>query len=111
MSNCLGARPIRVTVDYEKAQMNAFESMGAEIHGCYFHFTQSLFRKIQELGMAARYVQDNAYLQLCKAFSALAFVPIEDVREAYEKLADRFNTLYDDENSEVVVIKEIDFCK
>ncbi|CAF3119123.1 unnamed protein product [Rotaria sp. Silwood2] len=45
--------PERITCDYELAAINAFRSVFPQVHisGCFFHFSQSLWRKIQELGL------------------------------------------------------------
>ena len=46
--------PDRVVTDFEVAAMNAIraELPAVRVNGCYFHFTQSLWRKIQELGLS-----------------------------------------------------------
>ncbi|CAF4475684.1 unnamed protein product [Rotaria sp. Silwood2] len=50
--------PKRLTCDYELSAINSFKKVFPTIHvsGCFFHFSQSLWRKIQELGLT-RYVK------------------------------------------------------
>ena len=36
------------------------EFPGARIHGCYFHFTQCLWRKVQRLGLVEEYKENTA---------------------------------------------------
>ena len=50
--------PARLTCDFELAAINAFRNMFPSLHisRCFFHFSQSLWRKIQELGLT-RYVK------------------------------------------------------
>ncbi|CAF1997537.1 unnamed protein product [Rotaria magnacalcarata] len=45
--------PTRITCDYELAIINAFRTIvnGVQICGCFFHYAQSFWRKIQELGL------------------------------------------------------------
>ncbi|CAF4355042.1 unnamed protein product [Rotaria magnacalcarata] len=45
--------PTRITCDYELATINAFRTIvnGVQICGCFFHYAQSFWRKIQELGL------------------------------------------------------------
>ena len=45
-------QPQRVLSDFERSAMNAYEEEfpGIIIKGCHFHMTQSLWRKVQELG-------------------------------------------------------------
>ena len=46
--------PKRLTCDFEQASINAFSKTFPQLHvaGCFFHFSQSLWRKIQELGLS-----------------------------------------------------------
>jgi len=45
--------PTRLTCDYELATINVFSKTfpSLRIAGCFFHYSQSLWRKIQELGL------------------------------------------------------------
>ena len=52
------------------------------INGCLFHFSQCLWRKIQNLGLQCWYTNnDNAII--IKQIQALAFVPPEDVADLF----------------------------
>ena len=46
--------PISIMTDFEKAAMNAFEKKfpASEIAVCYFHLGQSLWRRIQNMGLS-----------------------------------------------------------
>jgi hypothetical protein len=46
-----GLAPRSILVDFEMAAINAARALypGSDIRGCYFHFQQSLWRKIQAL--------------------------------------------------------------
>ncbi|CAF1549953.1 unnamed protein product [Adineta ricciae] len=50
--------PLRLTCDFEISTMNAFTKVFPMIHiaNCFFHYSQSLWRKVQELGLT-RYVK------------------------------------------------------
>ena len=52
--------PRRLTCDFELATINAFRRVFPSIHiaGCFFHYSQSLWRKVQELGLT-RYVKHS----------------------------------------------------
>nr|XP_027230834.1 uncharacterized protein LOC113822482 [Penaeus vannamei] len=67
--------------DFEKAAMKAFQRNfpSAEVAGCYFHLGQSVWRHIQNLGLAARYREDAAFATRVRRFLALAFDPLADV--------------------------------
>lgn len=84
------AAPKTILVDFERAAMNSFRAMfpSAAVSGCYFHLSQSLIRKVMEVGLKTRYENDNSVREYIRCLSALAFVPPEDVVEAFELLVD-----------------------
>ena len=54
--------------------------------GCYFHFSQAIWRKVQKLNLAKLYKRnDTARLQIRRLF-ALAFVPVGMVRACFDEL-------------------------
>ena len=59
--------PNQVMTDFEAAIANAIgsELVGTVHTGCYFHFTQALFRRILSDGLKRRFCIDN-----CKKFKA-----------------------------------------
>lgn len=80
--------PTDITLDFEKAAMNAFkeEFPNAEIHGCHFHFGQSVWRHVQKYGLQTVYANDDDFAQNIKMLTALAFVPIDRVVDAFDQL-------------------------
>ncbi|XP_067667517.1 uncharacterized protein [Haliotis asinina] len=50
-----------IQTDFEIAAINAIETVfpNCNIRGCYFHFTQALWRKVQTLGFNEAYQQDS----------------------------------------------------
>eukprot|EP00058_Branchiostoma_floridae_P022020 XP_002607510.1 hypothetical protein BRAFLDRAFT_69941 [Branchiostoma floridae] len=57
-------RPRRVVMDFEVGLMTATETEfpRATISGCHFHFCQSLWRRIHNLGLAGAYKEDRLML-------------------------------------------------
>ena len=55
----------------------------AEYQGCYFHFCQSLMRRVQRLGLQVQYQDDSELRSFIKKVAALAFVPPRFVRVAW----------------------------
>jgi len=49
--------PEGILLGFESAAINAFRSAlpNATVAGCYFHFTQSVMRKVNEIGMNEGY--------------------------------------------------------
>jgi hypothetical protein len=73
--------PTSCMLDLEKAAENAFVASfpGIAITVCLFHLGQCLWRKIQELQLAASYRDDEQIRRQSKWLLALAFVPPSDV--------------------------------
>lgn len=62
--------PISLTMDFEMAAINSMMRAfpNVNIYGCYFHFTQASFRKLQGLGLQAWYQQSPDHAHLIKKF-------------------------------------------
>ena len=83
------ANPAKILLDFESAGINAFRSvyLNATIMGCYFHLTQSILRKVNEIGMKSDYESDDNLRIDVRYLPALAMVPLTDVAEAFWILA------------------------
>lgn len=93
--------PTDVVVDFEMAAINAIHanfSQEIEVHGCFFHFCQNIYRHVQSVGLQSVYGLDPDFAQNIKLLTALAFVPTDSVVDAYDQLV-----TYDfyDENSDL----------
>ena len=79
-------------VDFEIAVLNAIDTSfpGTNKKGCLFHFSQAIFRKIQSLGLQNRYKDDENFAHKVRMLAALAFVPLPDVIDVFESVADEF---------------------
>lgn len=82
--------PATVMMDYEKAAMNSVEATfpRAAVTGCFYHLSQSVYRKIQSEGLQNTYATDEAFALYAQMVPALAFVPVNDVITAFEALQD-----------------------
>lgn len=80
--------PTDISVDFEKAAMNAIKDQfeNVEIHGCNFHFGQSVWRHVQAVGLQSVYTTDAEFAQNIKLLTALAYVPIDRVVDAFDEL-------------------------
>lgn len=75
--------PKYVHMDFEISAMEALtEVFGSDIkiRGCFYHLCQSTYRKIQELGLATRYQNEEDFRHICGMIDALAFLPRKDVK-------------------------------
>jgi hypothetical protein len=83
-------QPQLVLSDFERSAMNAYEEEfpGIVIKGCHFHMTQSLWRKIQELGLAVDYKENSQLRAWFDLFKGLAFVPLNLIELAFNIILD-----------------------
>lgn len=52
------------------------------VKGCYFHFGQVLWTKVQNLGLAREFKENEEVRDAIKKFIALSFVPLNNMNEA-----------------------------
>lgn len=82
--------PTDVITDFEQAAMLSIKDNfpDADIHGCFFHFTQSVRRHIQQVGLLQIYIEDEDIALQLRLLIALAFVPSRMVVQAYDELVE-----------------------
>lgn len=80
--------PTDVTIDFEMAAINAIRAVFplTDVHGCHFHWSQNLWRHIQNIGLQTRYNENEDFALNIRLLLALAFVPEDSVMDAYEEL-------------------------
>ncbi|CAF1128917.1 unnamed protein product [Brachionus calyciflorus] len=80
--------PLSITSDYEKAFLNAANSVFREtkLYGCYFHLKQSFWKKIIDLGLKSSSTEDENIRRLLKLPQAIAFIPSNDVVEVFSQI-------------------------
>ena len=83
-----------ITFDFEIAAINAAKRVFADVqmHGCFFHLSQSLYRKIQSLGLQQLYANNSEFANRCKMVAAMAFVPVDQVSTVFEELKSTFSS-------------------
>ncbi|KAM7315741.1 uncharacterized protein ISCGN_005524 [Ixodes scapularis] len=81
-----------VYTDFEIAAINAIKAMApsARIQGCFFHLSQSVYRKVCSSGLQSRYNADEEFAVKMRMLPALAFLPISDIPEAFQDLVEVF---------------------
>lgn len=84
------AAPGSVLVDFERAAINTFSTAypTAQVSGCYFHLCQSVVRKVNEVGLKSDYENNDEVRVFVRCLPALAFIPPQDVIEAFERLVE-----------------------
>lgn len=76
-------KPNFVNCDFELAAINALRSVfGCKIFGCFFHLSQSFWRRVQSCNLKLWFSSD--FRQTFRKVQALAFIPCEDVFDGFE---------------------------
>ncbi len=83
--------------DFEKAAISAFEEEFpmVVVTGCFYHLSQSVYRRIQSEGLVTDYITDEALGKYLRMLPALALLPTDTVVPAFEEAFDEDYPLYD----------------
>jgi hypothetical protein len=67
--------------------------------GCYFHYTQSIYKKIKSLGLSNEYKNNEEIRSCSRKLMAIPLLPIEKMELAFESLVndhpDSLDPLFD----------------
>ncbi|XP_067950355.1 uncharacterized protein [Watersipora subatra] len=77
-------------IDYENAIKNALHTVFPDttIQGCFYHLSQAIYRYVQNEGLQVQY-QNDVDINMCiRSMAALAFVPVNDIKESIETFPD-----------------------
>ncbi|KAK2143243.1 hypothetical protein LSH36_860g00018 [Paralvinella palmiformis] len=83
--------PATVVSDFEKATLQATtsildEHISAQV--CFYHLTQSTWRKVQELGVSNAYHEHGEVRTFVGVIDSLAFLPVDRVSDGMQHLRD-----------------------
>ena len=94
--------PRTIMTDFERAAINAFRAVfpDSDQQGCFFLFSQCLFRSIQSDSLQQLYESDAGFALKMRMIAAIAFVPVADVVTSFEHLID--NTDFPEEAQSVL---------
>ena len=68
----------RVMVDFELAIHLALVTL-FKTRGCYFHFTQAVWKRVQGCGMVKQYIDDSKFQAFVRCVAALPFLPLTEL--------------------------------
>ena len=79
--------PTSILADFEMSSINAVGSVypNATVSGCFFHFTQCIYRKVQDSGLQNEY-RNTDFNLFVRMLAALAFVPVNGVVDTFDTL-------------------------
>ena len=81
--------PTTVVIDFEMAMVRAVSSVLGDqvtVQGCFYHLTQSTWRKVQDLSLTQRYKDSEDVKLFCGMMDSLALLPIDDLPAGLEFL-------------------------
>ncbi|KAG7157461.1 putative Inosine-5'-monophosphate dehydrogenase 1b-like 14 [Homarus americanus] len=81
--------PSTIITDFEQTTIKAVSSVFGEhttVQGCFYHLTQSTWRKIQDLGLVPLYKSNENVKKFCGMLDGLALLPLDDVIAGMEYL-------------------------
>ncbi|CAF4671057.1 unnamed protein product, partial [Didymodactylos carnosus] len=86
--NNITKEPKFVTIDFEIAVANALKAtfQNVTVFGCFFHYKQAAWRKIMQLRLKDKFIEDRDIRHHIKDIMALTFFPTQDVSAEFEIL-------------------------
>ena len=87
-------RPAQIMCNFERVLWTSIETElpRARLQGCYFHFTQTLFRKVQELGLAVGYRRNNRLQRFIRKVLAIGCIPTPVMMMTFNRLLNHART-------------------
>lgn len=91
-------QPRIVVTDFEIGLHNALQEtfVDSTCYFCFFHYSQSLYRRIKEIGYALKYKNDPEFRKIMKKFFSLPFFPLYRLQNAYNIIEEEVTNLKDD---------------
>ena len=83
-----------ITMDFESAMWQACRSVfpSASLHGCFFHWSQAIWRKVQDLGLQSAYRNDPIVRDSVRHLLGLPFLPYWFIPRTFRFLSNLANT-------------------
>lgn len=82
---------LQIVSDFERALWKATADITPWVNhrGCSFHWGQSVWRRIQDIGLATAYSSDESVYKYCRQLLALPFLPADSISTIFDQLESR----------------------
>ena len=82
-------RPTTVMCDFERGLRSAVREIfnGSAVKGCFFHFSNSIVKKVAGSGLSTSYRNDQFFREYCHKLMALALLPPQDIESAFNAIS------------------------
>ena len=92
-------------LDFEVAAHNAVRTSlpQTSVKGCFFHYTQCIWRKVQSSGLVVMFKEDDEFRRLIRRAAVLPLVPENSVENVW------FQALDDNQNDSPHVMRFKDY--
>lgn len=79
---------VSVVLDFEASLWAALRQTlpNVQLRGCHFHWTQAIWRKVQELGLAVSYQKDAKTQKFIRRLFCLPFLPAEHIKPVFDTI-------------------------
>ena len=84
----LELEPLYIITDFELGVINASRTVFPTIQnkGCFFHLGQSVWRKVQSLGLSKMYGENENFSLIVRHLPALAFLPSAEIAASFTRV-------------------------
>ena len=81
-------QPTKAMSDWERGSRNAFKHVYPEtrLYGCWFHYTQAIWKHIQQYGLASSYRDITDLKTFVRQIMAIPFLPSDLIHPTYSLL-------------------------
>lgn len=85
--------PDEVIIDFEQAAFNAISRIwpNAIVKGCFFHFGQAIWRRVNHLGLATLFNTNQQFRRCVELITSLALIPRHDIEIGWAFIRDQIS--------------------
>ena len=90
--------PELIVTDYESGIIPAIKKIFfvPQHNGCWFHFSQRIYRKFQDQGLALAYQQNPSVQNVARRLFSLPFIPPNKIPQAFNSYENTIRNIYND---------------